>query len=237
MTQAQDQTVDRALVVEVPEQQILAVKKVEISDKVRSSIQQNGSNPNLFGAVITMAVSALQLIIRQVIEKLSAEIQEPEETEQKQSEKTVLAEKYSSLLEINRKLNQQNYAIYEKEQQLEKLQKELANTKGLFKGKQRKELQGKIQTLEKQISNMKSLLSKIVQEYGYKTVQEFQKELKVVKAEYQASIAWKEDKPKPAISPQEQRQSVREKLQKNVQLVKERKERKKPAQMRDKGAR
>ena len=98
----------------------------------------------------------------------------------------MLAEKYSSLLEINRKLNQQNYAIYEKEQQLEKLQKELANTKGLFKGKQRKELQGKIQTLEKQIANMKSRLSKIVQEYGYKTVQEFQKELKVVKVEYQA---------------------------------------------------
>ena len=37
-------------------------------------------------------------------------------------------------------------ALEEKEQQLEKLQKELANTKGLIKGKQRKEQQGKIQT-------------------------------------------------------------------------------------------
>ena len=237
-----NETVDRALVVEVPEQQILAVKKVEISDKVRSSIQQNGSNPNLFGAVITMAVSALQLIIRQVIEKLSAEIQEPEETEQKQSEKTVLAEKYSSLLEINRKLNQQNYAIYEKEQQLEKLQKELANTKGLFKGKQRKELQGKIQTLEKQIANMKSRLSKIVQEYGYKTVQEFQKELKVVKVEYQAyqaSIIRKEDKPNPTVRLPEQRQSVRERLREKQEKIKEREQKttRTHSQKKDRGAR
>lgn len=220
-----NETVDRALVAEVPEQQILAVKKVEISDKVRSSIQKSGNNPNLFGAVITMAVSALQLIIRQVIEKLSAEIQEPEETEQKQSEKTVLAEKYSSLLEINRKLNQQNYAIYEKEQQLEKLQKELANTKGLFKGKQRKELQGKIQTLEKQIANMKSRLSKIVQEYGYKTVQEFQKELKIVRLKYQAyqtALSQKEDRPKTGIKPPEQRQSVRERLREKQEKIKER---------------
>lgn len=70
-----------------------------------------------------MAVSALQLIIRQVLERLSAENQEPEEPEQEQPQKTLLAEKYSSLLEINKKLNQQNYAIYEKEQQLEKLQR------------------------------------------------------------------------------------------------------------------
>ena len=81
-----NETVDRALVAEVPEQQILAVKKVEISDKVRSSIQKSGNNPNLFGAVITMAVSALQLIIRQVLEKLCAEKQEPEEQEPKQEE-------------------------------------------------------------------------------------------------------------------------------------------------------
>lgn len=101
----------------------------------------------------------------------------------------------------------------------------MANTKGLFKGKQRKELQGKIQTLEKQIANMKSRLSKIVQEYGYKTVQEFQKELKVVKAEYQAyraSIARKEDKPKPTVRPPEQRQSVRERLREKQEKIKER---------------
>lgn len=235
-----NETVDRALVADVPEQQILAVKKVEISDKVRSSIQQNGNNPNLFGAVISMAVSALQLIIRQVLEKLYNESQKQEEPEQKQSEKTLLAEKYSSLLEINRKLNQQNYAIYEKEQQLEKMQKELANTKGFFKGKQRKELQGKIQTLEKQIANMKSRLSKIVQEYGYKTVQEFQKELKVVRLKhqaYQTALTQKEDKPKPGIKPLEQRQSVREQLREKQEKIKEQKTTRTHSQKKDRGAR
>ena len=237
-----NETVDRALVAEIPEQQILAVKKVEISDKVRSSIQKSGNNPNLFGAVITMAVSALQLIIRQVLEKLCAENQEPEEQEPKQPEKTLLAEKYSSLLEINRKLNQQNYAIYEKEKQLEKLQKDLSNTQGFFKGKQRKELQGKIQTLEKQIANMKSRLSKIVQEHGYKTVQEFQKELKAVRAEnqaYQATLSRKEDKPKPGIRPPEQRQSIRERLREKQAEIKEREQKttRTHSQKKDRGAR
>lgn len=237
-----NETVDRALVAEVPEQQILAVKKVEISDKVRSSIQKSGNNPNLFGAVITMAVSALQLIIRQVLEKLCAEKQEPEEQEPKQEEKTLLAEKYSSLLEINRKLNQQNYAIYEKEQQLEKLQKELANTKGFFKGIQRKELQGKIQTLEKQIASMKSRLLKIVQEHGYKTVQEFQKELKVVRLKhqaYQTALTQKEDRPKTGIKPPEQRQSVRERLREKQEKIKEREQKttKTHSQKKDLGAR
>lgn len=56
---------------------------------------------------------------------------------------------------------------------MEGVKKELANTKGIFKRKQRKELQEQINELESQIDNMKRYLSSIVQRDGYDTVKEF----------------------------------------------------------------
>ncbi len=66
------------------------------------------------------------------------------------------------------------------------MKKELANTKGIFKRKQRKELQEQINELESQIDNMKRYLSSIVQRDGYDTVKEFLAVYKVAKAEYGA---------------------------------------------------
>ena len=65
-----NETVDVALVRGVPEQKILAVKKAEISDKIKENIQQKGHDPKQFSTLIIMAVSALQLIIRQVFDKV-----------------------------------------------------------------------------------------------------------------------------------------------------------------------
>ena len=84
------------------------------------------------------------------------------------------------------KLNQQNYSIQQSEKYLEGVKKELANTKGIFKRKQRKELQEEIDELEPQIDNMKRYLSSIVQRDGYDTVKEFLSAYKVAKAEYSA---------------------------------------------------
>lgn len=64
-----NEKVDVALFSGVPEQKILAVKKMEISDKVKENIQQKGHDPKQFSTLIIMAVSALQLIGRQVFDK------------------------------------------------------------------------------------------------------------------------------------------------------------------------
>lgn len=65
--------------------------------------------------------------------------------------KSVLASKFHRLTDIYHKLEKQNEAIYEREQQLGRLENELANAKGIFKGKQRKELQEQIEQLQTQI--------------------------------------------------------------------------------------
>ena len=114
-----------------------------------------------------------------------------------------------------------NTAIYEREKQLANVEKELAGAKGIFKAKQRKELQEQAEQLKTQIGNMKQYLSSIVQSYGYKNVKEFLAEYKASKAEYtdyQSAVArWEQQTGNKAGS-----DSLKAKLQRKTQEVKER---------------
>ena len=95
--------------------------------------------------------------------------------------KSALASKYPRLADICNKLEKQNAAIYDREQPLVSVEKELAGAKGIFKGKQRKALQEQAEQLQTQIASMKQYLLSIVQGYGYKNVKEFLAEFKVSK--------------------------------------------------------
>ena len=81
-------------------------------------------------------------------------------------------------------MNQENCVIQQKEKQLTDVKIKLANTKGIFKGKQRKELQEQIDQLELQIDCMKQYLTTIVQRAGYENVKGFMTEYKAAKVEY-----------------------------------------------------
>ncbi len=98
--------------------------------------------------------------------------------------KSVLASEYPRLADIYNKMEKQNAAIYERERQIANVEKELVGAKGIFKAKQRKELQEQAEQLKEQIANMKQYLSSIVQGYGYKNEKEFLAEFKASKAEY-----------------------------------------------------
>ena len=235
-----NQTVGRALVCGVPEVQIMDVKQGEIGQKVKASIQKSGRNPVLLKSIIMTAVYALELLIGKLFKRASQKDKgmetivkaEPEQTAVKkvkaQSEpvaempkKSALASKYPRLADIYNKLERQNTALYEREQQLANVEKELAGTKGIFKAKQRKELQEQAEQIKTQISNMKQYLSSIVQGYGYKNVKEFLTEYKASRAEYtnyQSAIArWKQQTGN-KVEPD----SLKAKLQRKTQEVKER---------------
>lgn len=187
-----NQTVDRALVSGVPEKQILEVKQSEIGQKAKVSIQKLGRNPALFKSLIMTAIYALELLIGKVF-KMSLEKadkvtegfvkSEPEQTKVRavnepvmaksesipeMPKKSKLASKFLRLADIYSKLEKQNAAIYQREQQLASVEKEIAGTKGIFKGKQRNKLQEQAEQLRAQIASMKQYLSSIVQGYGYK---------------------------------------------------------------------
>lgn len=240
-----NQTVDRALISGVPERQILEVKQSKIGQKVKASIQKSGRNPALLKSLIMTATYALELLIGKVFKMASKKADkgietvakaEPEQTSVKREKsfvkaesepvpkmpkKSALASKYPKLTDIYHKLEKQNTAIYERERQLVNVEKELAGAKGIFKAKQRKELQEQAEQLKTQIANMKQYLSSIVQGYGYKNVKEFLDEYRVSKAEYadyqSAVTKWEQQTGNKAES-----DSLKAKLQRKTQEVKER---------------
>ena len=229
----------------VEEMQILEVKQSEIGQKVKVSIQKSGRNPALLKSFIMTAIYALELLIGKVFKMASqktdkdietVEKKEPEQTPVKRvksfvkvksepilemPKKSALASKYPRLADIYNKLEKQNAAIYDIEQRLASVEKELAGAKGIFKAKQRKELQTQAEQLKTRIVNMKQYLSSIVQGYGYKNVKEFLAEYKASKAEYadyQSAVAKWEQQTGNKAEPH----SLKAKLQRKTQEVKER---------------
>ena len=254
-----NQTVDRALISGVPEGQILEVKQSEIGQKVKASIQKSGRNPTLLKSIIMTAIYALELLIGKVFkvasQKADKDIGTVAKAEQEQTpvkevnsfvkaksepvvempKKSALASKYPRLTDIYHKLEKQNTAIYEREQQLANVEKELAGAKGIFKAKQRKELQEQAEQLKIQIANMKQYLSSIVQGYGYKNVREFLAEFKVSKVEYgdyrKAVAEWEK------LTGEKVDDSFKAKLQQKQQQVKEQNRHTEYHKKNDRGAR
>ena len=116
---------------------------------------------------------------------------------------------------------------------LPKLQQQLADTKGIFKGKERKELESKIQQVEQKISKMLDELPDILKADGYPDVQAFMatfRKMEGVVEQYNRDLAkWEQqvkDKEKTARPPE--KESVRDRLrQLQAQGRQERKPRKK----------
>lgn len=227
-----NQTVDRALVGGIAEEKIMGIKQTEIVDKAKSSIQKQGRQPQLFMAIVQLAIVALQILVSQILKQIYQESDDTEMVDDKNVRETerslpalpvkpALAEQYPNLSAIYRKLDNQNHAIYLKEQKLAEVKKELENTKGLFKGKRRKELQDDINELVPLVDTMKQQLSGIVQDYGYKNVKEFLGKYVAAQAaygEYQRAVkAWKN-----SIERRETPVSVLAKLERNKQKIRER---------------
>ena len=69
MREKWNQTVDRAIITGVAKEDILQVKKEEISDKVAESARDRGNSPNLLSSIIILAILALEHLITLIIKK------------------------------------------------------------------------------------------------------------------------------------------------------------------------
>ena len=209
-----NQTVDQALVCGIPEQRIIEVKQEQIFKRVSQSMRLSGKRPDLFAGIVQMAITALKLLINRIfrmedpervakpemgsnakkteaktewVQKLAEPIKSATKTVQKFPErpkKSELASMFPRLEEVYGQLQNQSAAICKKEQTIDELEQELSETKGMFKGKQRKALQGQIEQAQTQLSNMKQGLQNIAKRYGYKSVKAFMTEFNDSKAEY-----------------------------------------------------
>ena len=156
-----NRTVDRAIVSGVPDSEVIELKKTEITDRVKESVEQNGQKPELFGEIVRAAILLLERLIAKVMQKVmdiaekvignaaSAIKETLKETRNPihaegdpavrserppQPKPSVLVRKYSCLKEINGRLKEQNKAIFGREKKRDKLKKELSECAGIFKG-------------------------------------------------------------------------------------------------------
>ncbi len=184
-----NETVDRALVSGVPKQKIMEVKENEISQKAKNSIQQFGREPLLLNNFIATAITALELLINLIL-KIKIENKAREgyginvDKKIEMPVKSIRASKFQKLSEIYQRLEKENELIYQREEQITSLEKDLGNIKGIFKGNKRKELKMQIEQLQIQVKNLKQHLSESIQAYGYKNMKEFMNEYAEAKKEY-----------------------------------------------------
>lgn len=115
----------------------------------------------------------------------------------KKPEEPLLLSKYPVIMELDAELKCRNKEIFAVEQERGNLEIELAECTGVFKQKQRKELQERITLLEKRVEKMKAELSKVLRDAGYSNAAEFFTELFAVREEKrkyeEACKVWQEE--------------------------------------------
>ena len=203
-----NRTADLALVSGIEEVKILAVKKEEIQERTSESIKQNGWLPKLFRSIVSKAKELLQNMIRT----------------QQLPPKPVLnidMDEYRVMQKLMIKVQDEAAAIRRlQDVELPKLQLQLAETKGLFKGKERKALEQKIQQTEQTIAAKLDAIPTILQGDGYPDAQifiaTFRKATEIVE-QYQRDLSDWERKVKSNQAPDRQsalpeKQSVRNRL-------------------------
>lgn len=158
-----NKTADLALVSGIEEAKILEIKQTEIHDKAGQTIRENGWLPNLFRGIVGKAKEFLQAIIR----------------EKDMPPKPVLnmdMDEFRTMQNLMLKVQKQAKAIKKiQEVTLPNLRQQLAETTGIFKGKERKALEKQIQQTEAELDEKLDKLPDILPDDGYPDVQAFMK--------------------------------------------------------------
>ena len=204
-----NRTADLALVSGIEETKILEIKQTEIHDKAGQSIRENGWLPNLFRSIVGKAKEFLQAIIR----------------EKDMPPKPVLdmdMDEFRTMQTLMLKVQKQAKAIKKiQEITLPNLRQQLAETTGIFKGKERKALEKQIQQTESELKEKLDKLPDILKDDGYPDVQAFMKTYRKAEAiitQYNQDLAEWEQTVKNGQKPAEkqhrppERQSVRNRL-------------------------
>lgn len=171
----------------------------------------------VFVAADKMAEKIVDVVYEKVVEKevpvlVEAQAVEIREKVQlpKKPEKPLLLSKYPVIMELDAELKRRNKEIFAVEQERGDLEIELSECSGVFKQKQRKELQERITLLDKKVEKMKAELSKVLWDAGYANAAEFFTELFAVheeKRKYEeACKVWQEECVKAEIEATKNRQ-------------------------------
>lgn len=184
-----NRTVDRVIVSGVQEEDISRIKKNEITEKVRNSMDLYGDRPNFLASIIKLAIAVLELLINRIMFAAVGTAEKIVDTAAIDKWKSFnnvkllkpkmsfLVAKFQQLTDINMELQKINNTIFEYQQQRSNLEIELLDCKGMLKSGKYAELQTQIDILDIKINNTKGNISEILLKYGYKNAKEFYTEL------------------------------------------------------------
>lgn len=65
-----NRAVDHAIVSGVSETEVVELKKAEITDRIKESVEQNGNKPEMFGDIVRAAILLLECMIMKVMQKV-----------------------------------------------------------------------------------------------------------------------------------------------------------------------
>ena len=158
-----NRTADMALVSGIAESKIIEIRNEHVYNEATRSVQKHGWLPGLFRGIIQKAKEILQVLIRETAippkPTLSVDMAE-----------------YRKMQKLMGKVQDEARAIKQlMHGELPKLEKQLVETTGLFKGKERKALQEKIAGLQQEIDLRMDRLPGILKEDGYPDVQAFKR--------------------------------------------------------------
>lgn len=203
-----NRTADMALVSGITEAKIIEIKNEHVYNEASRSVQKHGWLPRLFRGIIQKAKEILQVLIRET------------ELPPKPVLSVDMAE-YRTMKKLMGKVQDEARTIRHMENvELPKLEKQLAKTTGLFKGKERKGLSAQIEHMQREIERRKDKIPGILKEDGYPDAQAFMrtynKATELVEQYNRDLAAWEQQvngkgKARPEQKPPE-RESIRKKL-------------------------
>ena len=208
--QESNRTADMALISGIEETKILEIKKEEIHQKASQSIKANGWLPNLFRSIVSKAKEFLQNLIRQTAlpPKPTLDI-----------DMTEFRHMRNLMIKLQDKAKEIKHL---QDKVLPELRQQLAETKGIFKGKERNALETQIQQTEKEIADKLDKIPDTLKADGYPDVQIFMatyRKAEAVVEQYNRELAEWERKAKESRRPAEkeryappERESVRDRL-------------------------
>ena len=200
-----NRTADMALLSGISETKILEVKRTEIHEKTSQSIKSKGWLPNLFHSIVNKAKDLLQNLIRE------------KDMPPKPTLDIDMAEFHTMQKRMIKVQDKAKEIRHLQDTVLPKLKQQLTDTKGIFKGKERKALTEQIQQTEKEISERMDKLPNMIKEDGYPDVQAFMtayREAEAVVEQYNRRLAEWEQQVKEKRRPQKppEKESVRNRL-------------------------
>ena len=158
-----NRTADMALVSGIAESKIIEIRNEHVYDEATRSVQKHGWLPGLFRGIIQKAKEILMGLIRET------------EVPPKPTLSVDMAE-YRKMQKLMVKVQDEARAVKQlMHRELPKLEKQLAETTGLFKSKERKALQEKIAGVKQEIDRRMDRLPGILKEDGYPDVQAFKR--------------------------------------------------------------